>query len=73
MASTALSEPLPPGVTIPPTQDELPCDDGVPMETERHRLQMELLIHTLNPWLGAARSRLCGRQYVCLFQHGAGA
>ena len=29
-------------VALPPTQDELPYDDGVPMETERHRLQMEL-------------------------------
>jgi hypothetical protein len=29
-----------------PTQDELPCDDGVPMETERHRLQ----------WIGACQS-----------------
>jgi Uma2 family endonuclease len=38
-------------VAPPPTQDELPCDDGEPMETERHRLQMELLIHTLKPWL----------------------
>ena len=38
-------------VALPPIQDELPYDDGVPMETERHRLQMELLIHSLNPWL----------------------
>jgi hypothetical protein len=34
-----------------PTQDNLPCDDGVPMETERHRKQMELLIYSLEPWL----------------------
>jgi Uma2 family endonuclease len=34
-----------------PTQDNLPCDDGVPMETERHRKQMELLIDALEPWL----------------------
>lgn len=34
-----------------PTQDELPCDDGVPMETQRHKMQMELLIETLYPWL----------------------
>lgn len=34
-----------------PTQDNLPCDDGVPMETERHRKQMELLIDSLEPWL----------------------
>lgn len=41
-----------PEITIPPSEDELPCDDGVPMETERHRLQMELLLNTLSPWLG---------------------
>ncbi|NJO16261.1 MAG: Uma2 family endonuclease [Thioploca sp.] len=34
-----------------PTQDNLPCDDGVPMETERHKKQMELLIASLEPWL----------------------
>jgi len=34
-----------------PTQDDLPCSDGVPMETEQHRLQMELLINSLKPWL----------------------
>jgi Uma2 family endonuclease len=32
---------------MPPTQDELPYDDGVPMESERHVLQMTLLIETL--------------------------
>ena len=34
-----------------PTQDNLPCDDGVPMETERHKKQMDLLIASLEPWL----------------------
>ncbi|PSO51259.1 MAG: hypothetical protein BRC33_00750 [Cyanobacteria bacterium SW_9_44_58] len=34
-----------------PTQNELPCDDGIPMETQRHKMQMDLLIHTLYPWL----------------------
>ncbi|WP_414623235.1 Uma2 family endonuclease [Calothrix sp. CCY 0018] len=38
-------------VTLPPTQYELPCDDGVPMETQRHKLQMDMLIDTLSPWL----------------------
>jgi Uma2 family endonuclease len=33
-----------------PTEDDLPCDDGEPMETWRHRLQMELLINSLEPW-----------------------
>lgn len=35
------------GVTIPPTQDELPYDDGETMESQRHVLQMQLLINTL--------------------------
>jgi Uma2 family endonuclease len=34
-----------------PTQDQLPCDDGVPMETQRHKLQMDMLLDTLLPWL----------------------
>lgn len=34
-----------------PTQDQLPCDDGIPMETQRHKMQMDLLIHSLYPWL----------------------
>ena len=37
--------------TLPPTQDDLPYDDGIPMESERHVLQMQLLIDTLRPWL----------------------
>ena len=32
---------------LPPTEDELPSDDGVPMETLRHRLQMNLLIEPI--------------------------
>jgi Uma2 family endonuclease len=30
-----------------PTEDDLPCDDGEPMETARHREQMEVLIQSL--------------------------
>lgn len=30
-----------------PTEDDLPCDDGEPMETPRHRDQMNLLIDSL--------------------------
>lgn len=42
---------LPLDVSLPPTQDDLPFDDGIPMETQRHKLQMDLLIETLQPWL----------------------
>jgi hypothetical protein len=38
------------GITaLPPTQAELPYDDGEPMESQRHRCQMELLIQALIP------------------------
>jgi len=48
-----------------PTQDELPCDDGVPMETERHRMQMELLISSLEPWLyGHTKGYVGGNMFV---------
>ena len=40
-----------PEIPLPPIQDELPCDDGIPMETQRHKLQMDLLLDTLQPWL----------------------
>ncbi len=35
------------GIIYPPTEDELPYDDGMPMESQRHSLQMHLLIDTL--------------------------
>jgi Uma2 family endonuclease len=38
-------------VQMPPTQAELPCDDGIPMETQRHKFQMDILIDTIQPWL----------------------
>lgn len=37
--------------TLPPTQEELPYDDGEPMESQRHQFQMEILINTLHPWI----------------------
>ncbi len=48
-----------------PTEDELPCDDGIPMETPRHRLQMDLLIHTLEPWAAKRRDVfVSGNQFL---------
>lgn len=35
----------------PPTQDDLPCDDGEPMETQRHKWQMDILIDAMDLWL----------------------
>ncbi|MBD2487946.1 Uma2 family endonuclease [Aulosira sp. FACHB-615] len=48
MSDTTLAAP---DIQIPPTQAELPYDDGVPMESARHKAQMDLLIDALIPWL----------------------
>lgn len=45
MTDSAKDEPEIP--VVPPGEDELPCDDGEPMETNRHRQQMVLLIQSL--------------------------
>jgi Uma2 family endonuclease len=34
-----------------PSNDQLVCEDDIPMETEQHKLQMELLIDSLRLWL----------------------
>ncbi len=51
MSETTLIETVTPDIALPPTQDDLPCDDGIPMETQRHKLQMDLLLDPLIPWL----------------------
>ncbi|HIE00742.1 MAG TPA: Uma2 family endonuclease [Thiotrichaceae bacterium] len=50
-----------------PTQDELPCDDGVPMESQRHRLQIQLLIDSLQPWLAQQGSGYVGGNMFLYF------
>ncbi len=35
------------GVELPPTEDELPYDDGMPMESQRHAIQLQLLMDPL--------------------------
>ena len=42
----------PSGPPRPPTEDELPYDDGEPMESDAHRAQMTLLIATAKEHLG---------------------
>lgn len=48
MSDTTLAAP---DIQLPPTQAELPYDDGIPMESARHKAQMDLLIDALIPWL----------------------
>jgi len=47
-------------VALPPTQAELPCDDGEPMETQRHKVQLDLLMDSLLSWLEAREDGYVG-------------
>ncbi len=58
---------LPADIIWPPTQDELPYDDGVPMETYRHHLQMTLLIESLNLHWGVPRQHFAGGNMFVYF------
>ncbi|MBO1351833.1 MAG: Uma2 family endonuclease [Hormoscilla sp. GUM202] len=48
MSQTTLIES---SVAPPPTQENLKSDDGIPMETQRHKVQIDMLIDALLPWL----------------------
>jgi Uma2 family endonuclease len=53
------------GVQVPPTEDELPYSDGEPMESERHVLQMHLLIEPLRlHWSGRPDGYVGGNMFV---------
>ena len=55
------------GITWPPTEDELPYDDGMPMETQRHALQLQLLQDPLRLYYAEAGRRdvyISGNMFV---------
>ncbi len=54
------------GIATPPTEDELVCDDGIPMATYRHKLQMDLLVYPVNTWLvlGQGEGFVGGNMFV---------
>ncbi len=53
-----------PAIPVPPTQDELPYDDGIPMESPRHKRQMELLIDPLGEYLKDRDAFVGGNMFV---------
>ena len=56
-----------PYVTLPPTQAELPYDDGIPMESPRHKAQMDLLIDSLLPKLAERTDGFVGGNMFVYF------
>ncbi|MEH2107946.1 Uma2 family endonuclease [Nostoc sp.] len=57
MSETILAAP---DIQLPPTQAELPYDDGIPMESACHKAQMDLLIDALIPWLSEREDGFIG-------------
>jgi len=57
----------PPDLTPLPTQADLPCDDGIPMETQRHKVQMDMLIEALEPWLAKRADGYAGGNMFVYF------
>jgi len=47
MNDAALLEHFLTAAELPPGEDDLPCSDGIPLETQRHGLQMYLLMEPL--------------------------
>ena len=64
MRETAPIELAQAGVTLPPSADRLPCDDGIPMETHRHVLQMRLLMEPLEDFWAGREFFVGGNMFV---------
>jgi Uma2 family endonuclease len=58
------------GVEWPPTEDELPSDDGEPMETQRHALQLQLLLDPLRLFWADRRNVFVGGNMFVYFSLG---
>ncbi len=67
MSEAALMSSQP--AVVLPTQDELPYDDGMPMESARHVQQMNLLIDSLHSWLAARPDGYAGGNMFIYFSH----
>ncbi|HEW97355.1 MAG: Uma2 family endonuclease [Candidatus Parabeggiatoa sp. nov. 3] len=66
VTQTAQVKPFP--ITVPlPTEDDLPSCDGVPMETQRHKMQMDLLIESLDTWLAQRQDGYVGGNMFVYF------
>jgi len=59
-----LEPPEPTDIVWPPTADDLPTEDGVPMETNYHLLQMFLLIETAKLHFAGQRVFVGGNMFV---------
>src|SRR6266478_1533282 len=54
----------------PPSEDELPYDDGIPLETPRHALQLQLLMDPLRLyWTGRQDLFIGGNMFVYFSLH----
>jgi len=66
MSQTTIKS-APVDLALPPTQYDLPCDDDIPMETQRHFLQMQMLRDTLVAWLAQREDGYVGGNMFLYF------
>ncbi|MEK7830649.1 MAG: Uma2 family endonuclease [Acidobacteriota bacterium] len=65
LATANLDPYLPDDLMTWPTEDDLPCEDDEPMETPRHRRQMEVLIQSLElHWADRKNWYIGGNMFV---------
>jgi Uma2 family endonuclease len=64
METVTLPEPIVEEIELPPTEDELPYDDGMPMESQRHVFQMFFLIEALQFHLKEQNAFVGGNMFV---------
>lgn len=68
MVDTRAIRDLPPGLDAwPPTADDLPYDDGEPLESNLHSINMRLLVSTLEPHLAGQRNAFIGSNMFVYF------
>jgi len=66
----AQAEPAALGIEWPPSEDKLPYDDGIPLETPRHALQLQLLMDPLRLcWTGRQDLFIGGNMFVYFSLH----
>ncbi|MBJ7900443.1 MAG: Uma2 family endonuclease [Cyanobacteria bacterium RI_101] len=67
MTLATLPAPTEEDVFLLPGEDQLPSDDDQTMETQRHKMQMDLLIESLDPWLAEREDGYVGGNMFIYF------
>jgi Uma2 family endonuclease len=67
MTLATIPVPTEEAVLLLPGEDQLPSDDNETMETQRHKMQMDLLIESLDSWLAERQDGYVGGNMFIYF------